>query len=139
VICPLSGFTVTPSSAKLSAKTRERLRAKLDAERALQTRQADDLQAEADALAIDREAGDTQFDEESGEGDTVNIERERDLVLSAAARQIVEAIDRALARMDDGTYGRCIPAGRRINLERLEAIPYAEECVDCKGRAERRR
>ena len=38
-----------------------------------------------------------------------------------------------------GTYGVCLPAGRRINLERLEALPYAETCVDCKARAERRR
>ena len=56
-----------------------------------------------------------------------------------AARQIVDAIDRALKRMDAGTYGVCVPAGRRLSVERLEAIPYAEECVDCKARAERRR
>ena len=57
-----------------------------------------DLQAEADQLAAEREGGDTQFDEESGEGDTINIERERDLLLSASAQQIVDEIDRALER-----------------------------------------
>ena len=101
--------------------------------------QADDLQAEADQLAAEREGGDTQFDEESGEGDTINIERERDLLLSASAQQIVDEIDRALERIAGGTYGVCLPAGRRITLERLEALPYAETCVDCKARAERRR
>jgi RNA polymerase-binding transcription factor DksA len=128
-----------PTTPNLSPKTVDRLRRRLEDERARHLRQADELQAEADALAMERDPGDTQFDEESGEGDTVNVERERDLLLSASARSIVEAIDRALARMDANAYGLCVPAGRRIALERLEAIPYAEECVDCKARAERRR
>jgi RNA polymerase-binding transcription factor DksA len=139
VICPLSGWEVMPAKPNLSERTLKRLRAKLIEERNQQLRQAEDLQAEAEELAQERDPGDTQFDEESGEGDTVNVERERDLLLSASARQIVDAIDRALARMEAGTYGVCVPAGRRLSLERLEAIPYAEECVDCKARAERRR
>jgi RNA polymerase-binding protein DksA len=102
-------------------------------------RQAEDLQADAEALVNEREQGDTQFDEESGEGDTISVERERDLMLSATARQAVEEIDQALARIADGTYGLCIPAGRRIPVARLEAIPWAETCVDCKQRVERRR
>ena len=139
VICPLSGWEVMPAKPNLSERTLKRLRQKLIDERDQQLRQAEDLQHEAEELAQERDPGDTQFDEESGEGDTVNVERERDLLLSASARQIVDAIDRALTRLDAGTYGVCVPAGRRLSVERLEAIPYAEECVDCKARAERRR
>jgi len=139
VICPLSGFEVKPEKPGLSPKTIERLKDSLLEERTRHVQQAADLQAEADQLAAEREGGDTQFDEESGEGDTINIERERDLLLSASAQQIVDEIDRALERIAGGTYGLCLPAGRRINLERLEALPYAETCVDCKARAERRR
>jgi RNA polymerase-binding transcription factor DksA len=139
VICPLSGFTVKPDKPSLSPRTVERLQARLLEERARHVHQADEFQAEAEALAVEREGGDTQFDEESGEGDTVNVARERDLLLSASARQIVDEIDRALERIDQGTYGVCVPAGRRISLERLEALPYANTCVECKARAERRR
>jgi RNA polymerase-binding transcription factor DksA len=139
VICPLSGFEVKPEKPGLSPKTLERLQTSLLEERARHVQSAADLAAEAEQLAAEREGGDTQFDEESGEGDTINIERERDLLLSASAQQIVDEIDRALARIKNGTYGLCVPAGRRINLERLEALPYAETCVDCKARAERRR
>lgn len=139
VICPLSGWEVMPAKPALSERTLKRLRGRLIEERDQQLRQAEELAAEAEELAQERDPGDTQFDEESGEGDTVNVERERDLLLSATARGIVEAIERALARMDAGTYGVCVPAGRKLSLERLEAIPYAEECVDCKARAERRR
>ena len=51
----------------------------------------------------------------------------------------VEDIDAALARMKKGTYGVCSYAGRKIPLERLEAIPWADVCVDCKQRVERPR
>jgi len=139
VTCELSGFEVTPGTSNLSPKTLERLRQKLLAEQKRLQGQADELAAEAEQLARDREGGDTQFDEESGDGDTVNIERERDLLLSASARQVVDEIGDALARMKKGTYGVCTPAGRRLPLERLEAIPWANVCVDCKARAERRR
>ena len=49
--------------------------------------------------------GDVQFDDEGGEGDTMVVERERDLALSAQARDAVAEIDAALARITDGTYG----------------------------------
>ena len=72
---------------------------------------ADSLTAEAYDLAEGRDPGDVQFDEESGEGDTLAVERERDLALSAQFRQQVEEIDRALLKFDDGTYGICEVSG----------------------------
>jgi RNA polymerase-binding transcription factor DksA len=139
VICPLSGFEVKPEKPGLSPKTIERLRASLLEERARHVQQADELAAEAEQLASEREGGDTQFDEESGEGDTVNVERERDLALSATARQTVEDIERALRQMSDNTFGLCITCGDRIPLARLEVLPWAVQCVKCKARGERRR
>ena len=79
------------------------------------------------------EPGDIQFDEESGEGDTLNVERERDLALSAQARAAVDEIDRALAKMDAGTYGVCERCGNPIPKARLKALPYAALCVACKS------
>ena len=69
----------------------------------------------------------------------MSVERERDLALSATANQTVDDIERALAKMDDGTYGLCITCGDRIPVARLEVIPWAEQCVKCKARGERRR
>ena len=120
-------------------KTLDKLRRLLEEERGTYWRQALDLAAEAEALASEREPGDTQFDEESGEGDTLNVERERDLALSASARQAVEEIDRALRRMDAGTYGACERCGKKITVARLEALPFAALCIECKSREERRR
>jgi RNA polymerase-binding transcription factor DksA len=101
-------------------------------ERARYMNQAETLQQEADQLAADREPGDVQFDEESGEGDTIAVERERDLTLSAQARDAVRQIDEALERYDKGVYGICIHSGDPIPKARLEAIPWAAERVEFK-------
>ncbi len=105
----------------------------LQDERATYTRQAESLRAEADLLAEEREPGDVQFDEESGEGDTLAVERERDLALSAQASAAVEQIDAAIERIKDGTYGTCENCGKAIPKERLRALPYAALCVTCKS------
>jgi DnaK suppressor protein len=105
----------------------------LKEERANYLRQAESLQAEADSLTEDREPGDVQFDEESGEGDTLAVERERDLALSAQARAAIEDIDRAVAKIHDGSYGRCDGCGTDIPKERLRALPHAALCVRCKS------
>ena len=105
----------------------------LTTERVTYLRQAESLRAEADLLAAEREPGDVQFDEESGEGDTLAVERERDLALSAQASAAVEDIDRALAKLHDGTYGVCEQCYSTIPKERLRALPYAALCVQCKS------
>ena len=121
------------SKSGLSKKFLEAQLKALEAERATYVRQAESLQAEADSLTEDREPGDVQFDEESGEGDTLAVERERDLTLSAQARAAVEQIDAALAKIKAGTYGQCENCGTTIPEERLEALPYAALCVKCKS------
>ena len=108
-------------------------RALLHEERVGHTRQAESLRAEAEQLAAEMEPGDIQFDEESGEGATMNVERERDLALSAQNRAAVDEIDRALAKIDIGTYGLCEQCGQPIPRPRLKALPYAALCVSCKS------
>jgi RNA polymerase-binding transcription factor DksA len=102
----------------------------LVSERVALTGQATRLEDEANSLIEDVEMGDVQFDDESGEGDTMVVERERDLALSAQARQTVVEIDAALERMANGTYGYSIVSGAPIPRERLEAIPWATVLVE---------
>jgi RNA polymerase-binding transcription factor DksA len=91
---------------------------------------ADRWQAEADSLRDDQDPGDVQFDDESGEGDPAVVERERDIVLSNAARQRVSEIDAALERLDAGNYGFSIVSGKPIPHARLEFMPWATELVE---------
>jgi RNA polymerase-binding transcription factor DksA len=102
-------------------------------ERAEYVSSAEALKAEADQLAAEMEPGDVQFDEESGEGGTTVIDRERDLAMSAQARVSVEEIDHALAKLTAGTYGPCENCGQPIPKARLKALPHARLCVACKS------
>jgi RNA polymerase-binding transcription factor DksA len=99
-------------------------------ERGKYTLSAETLMAEAQALMADRDPGDVQFDEESGEGDTLAVERDRDLALSGLAREKVDEIDAALRRLAAGTYGICLSGeADPIPQERLEYVPMAAKCV----------
>ncbi|HEY3810219.1 MAG TPA: TraR/DksA C4-type zinc finger protein [Acidimicrobiales bacterium] len=102
-------------------------------ERANYIRSAEVLKAQADSLALEHEPGDVQFDEEGGEGGTSNVDRELDLVLSAQARAAATEIDRALAKIEAGTYGDCEQCGQPIPDARLQALPQAALCVACKS------
>ena len=101
-------------------------------EKAEYLEQARLLRDEADELMREAEPGDVQFDDESGEGGTLAIDRERDLALASQAISITEEIDDALRKLERGTYGTCETCGQNILKARLEALPYARQCIACK-------
>ena len=70
-------------------------------------------------------------DEHDPEGSTIAYERAKVLALLAAARRDLVAIDAALRRTDDSTYGACLTCGRLISHERLDAVPATTTCIDC--------
>jgi RNA polymerase-binding protein DksA len=76
-------------------------------------------------------------DDHIGDMATVTFDRELDYTLEENAEAVLKAIDAALQRMEAGTYGRCHNCGKPISPERLEAIPWATRCIDCKRREER--
>lgn len=62
------------------------------------------------------------------------IELENDQVLDALDGQIraeLKQIERTLARMDEGMYGKCEDCGKAIAAKRLEALPHTTRCIDC--------
>jgi DnaK suppressor protein len=126
---------VRPKTGPYAKDTKflDEVRELLHADRAICQEQATSLRAEADSLALEREPGDVQFDEESGEGGTVTVDRERNLALSGQALLAVEEIDDALRRIDDKTYGYCERCFQPIPKPRLRALPYARLCVACKS------
>jgi len=63
--------------------------------------------------------------------------RELDEGLEENAEHLLDAIDAALVRIEDGSYGLCTACGRPISEERLEAVPYATLCIDDKRALER--
>jgi RNA polymerase-binding transcription factor len=74
------------------------------------------------------------FGKRVGDGTTEAVER---LSTTATARSIthsIEDIDRALVKIDDGTYGKCDVCGHDIGVARLDALPAASRCVECAAR-----
>jgi DnaK suppressor protein len=68
----------------------------------------------------------------------VTFERELDEGLEEGAQQTLEQVVRALAKIDEGTYGICDRCGREIGEERLRARPWALLCIDDQRLADRR-
>ncbi len=50
--------------------------------------------------------------------------------------QLLQMVEGSLARMDEGSYGKCLSCGRDIGLKRLEAVPWTHLCIDCQTKAE---
>jgi DnaK suppressor protein len=65
-------------------------------------------------------------------------EREHELALTYNARELLAQTERAIARIEAGTYGSCESCGEPIGKARLQAFPRATLCVKCKQREERR-
>lgn len=79
------------------------------------------------------DAGDDQAD-----AGAKAFEREHELALTYNARELLAQTERALARIEAGTYGSCESCGEPIGKARLQAFPRAILCVSCKQREERR-
>ena len=60
-----------------------------------------------------------------------NAEQELTESLLGSGKDTLDQIEAAIARVEDGSYGRCEECGEQIPTPRLEAIPYAAECVRC--------
>lgn len=105
------------------------------------------LEAEIAELAAEITAAESQIaagDVSAGAGDdqadagAKTYEREHEMALAHNARDLLVQNERAIARMDAGTYGACESCGLPIGKARLQAFPRATLCVTCKQREERR-
>jgi DnaK suppressor protein len=98
---------------------------------------ADITEAES---AIAERLGDAVGDagDDPADAGAKTFQREHELALTQNARELLELSERALARMDDGTFGVCESCGQPIGKARLQAFPRATLCVACKQREERR-
>lgn len=75
------------------------------------------------------EASEGSQDFEESAVDVNEMEDER--AIRANERELLQQVNQALARIDNGTYGICANCNRPINEKRLEAIPWASLCLDC--------
>ncbi len=114
------------------AAVREQLLA--ERQRVLEDVQHEDVRSVGSQL---EETGElTAYDNHPADMATSTFVRERDSTLEHNLIDLVDKIDQALKRMDDGTYGRCAGCTKTIPKSRLEALPWATYCLECQARFE---
>jgi DnaK suppressor protein len=114
------------------------LRARLQEERAHLQEQLTSIQEAQFSQSQSDISGEVSFDDDSADAGTFTYERERDLSIENNVKDLMTKIDRALARIDDGTYGLCAVCGKPIEKARLKALPYVDLCIkDAQAQARR--
>ncbi|MFG2473294.1 TraR/DksA C4-type zinc finger protein [Streptomyces fagopyri] len=93
--------------------------------------------SEESLVGLMRDSGDGAGDDQADTG-TKNITRESEMALAANAREMLVQTERALEKLDAGTYGLCENCGDPIGKARMQAFPRATLCVECKQKQERR-
>ena len=100
-------------------------------------KEAIDYLHEENPGSVQDEAQDSTADNHPADVATVTFDRELDYSLEENEGRLLEAIDSALARIDEGTFGICRTCAQPIAEERLEALPWTTQCIDCKRKEER--
>jgi DnaK suppressor protein len=93
--------------------------------------------AEAELDGLMKDSGDGAGQDQADVGAT-SFERDHELTVVNSERDKINQIDRAFARIEDGSYGVCESCGEPIGKMRLMAFPRATLCMTCKQREERR-
>ena len=130
-----AALPVRPGEKPWTEAELKKLRQQLEAEIAglvADIREAESAIAERLGDAVG-DAGDDQAD-----AGAKTFQREHELALTQNARELLELSERALARIDEGTFGVCASCGQPIGKARLQAFPRATLCLTCKQREERR-
>ena len=123
--------------AALTDKEIKELQQRLLEERTDLQRQYDEIEESSFSTDQTDLTGEMGFDEEYADAGTATFERERDLSLVNNLRDLMERIDKALAKIQEGTYGLCDRCGKPIEKARIKALPYANLCLKDKQAEER--
>jgi DnaK suppressor protein len=89
-----------------------------------------DLLTKLDELGAGTGTGLT-YDSNFADSSQVTAERSEAEALVASLRETLDEVERAIGKLDEGTYGRCEECGRQIDPLRLDAKPAARYCIDC--------
>lgn len=116
----------------------EALRERLLEERERLSQEIADLDADL-SESLEDSSEESPYDQHMAETAAATLDREIDLTLQENARAALVQIERALAKLENGSYGHCDKCGRPIGEARLEIAPFATLCVDCKRFEERTR
>ncbi|HKX75543.1 MAG TPA: TraR/DksA C4-type zinc finger protein [Acidimicrobiia bacterium] len=119
---------------KLAANTVKRFKSQLLSEQQRLEQMIAEHERELEEARMTETSAERSPDPGSAEAGSMNFEYEKELSLGQNTVDLLRKVERALARIEDGTYGICESCGQPIPLARLEVLPYSTECVSCARR-----
>jgi RNA polymerase-binding transcription factor len=117
------------AATRLTKKELDDLRARLGEEREELAMQLATIEEDAFSTTQSDLSGDVGVDDESADAGSATFEREKDLSIEQNVRDLLDKIDRALTRIEAGTYGICEVCGKPIEKTRVKALPYVDLCI----------
>lgn len=118
-------------SRQLAQSTLDKFRAVLEEERIRLRELLDEHELERENARLAETAAERSPDPSSAEGGSMAFEYEKELSVDANTEDLLRKAEKALERLNEGSYGVCESCGAAIPVARLEVLPYTTVCVEC--------
>ncbi|HZD22779.1 MAG TPA: TraR/DksA C4-type zinc finger protein [Acidimicrobiia bacterium] len=119
---------------KLAKSTLERFRKRLEEEQARLEEQIEEYERNLEEARLTESSSDRSPDPGNAEASSTKVEHAKELSIEQNTVDLLNKVNRALERVDAGTYGICESCGKAIRVERLDVLPYSTLCVECASR-----
>lgn len=119
---------------KLAKSTLERFRKRLEEEKERLEEQIEDYERDLEEARLTESSSDRSPDPGNAEASSMKLEYAKELSIEQNTLDLLSKVNRALERVEAGTYGICESCGNSIPVERLDVLPYSTLCVECASR-----
>lgn len=119
---------------KLAKTTLERFKKRLEEDKERLEEQVADYERVLEEARMTESSSDRSPEPGNAEASSMKLEYAKELSIEQNTLDLLSKANRALERVEDGTYGLCESCGKSIPIERLEALPYSTLCVECAAR-----
>ncbi|MGA7097475.1 MAG: TraR/DksA C4-type zinc finger protein [Acidimicrobiia bacterium] len=115
---------------KIAKSTVERFRKRLEEERDRLQTLIDEYEQELEEARLSESSSDRSPDPGNAEASSAKLEYAKELSIEQNTLDLLGKVQRALERIEDGSYGTCEVCGKPIPMARLDVLPYTSFCVD---------
>ena len=116
---------------KLAKSTLDKFKKRLEGEKERLEQLIQEYEHELEEARLTESSSDRSPDPGNAEAGSMKFEYEKELSIEQNTIDLLSKVDRALERVNTGTYGICESCGKNIPLARLDVLPYVTICVDC--------
>jgi DnaK suppressor protein len=132
-------MTTQKKRTKLTKKETEHFKKKILAERERILREIGRIEEAINEASEDQEGSKQSYSNHLADLGTDYMEKEKNYYYATQEGHYLRSLDEALERLERGEYGKCLECGDLISLKRLEAVPSAKLCINCKSKNEKPR